>query len=187
MWKFKEPKNPALGQYWISDPIPQNTEQYKFLQSGKNYKKGNAIVNHPGWIYDNGALVDDDYLFYNEGYKLVIDIPPTFDAKTHACDKNAIHLWDETEKTITITYTVREKTEVEINQDISLEWENVKKIRSSKLSKLDSAVFIAIENNLTLSQTFKDYRQQLRDITETYTDPYFVVWPAEPDPFTYYE
>ena len=187
MWKFKNPKNPSLGQYWIPQQLPSNTEGHAFIQKGKLYKKGNLIVQHPGWIYDNGALVDDEYLFYNDGYKLVNDVVPSFNAITHVCEKNAMHLWDEDEKSLSVTYTVREKTQSEIDADKSKQWLEVKKIRAEKLAKLDSAVFIALENNLTLSDIFKEHRQKLRDIPENFTDPYSVVWPDDLDPFSYYE
>lgn len=173
--------------YWITDPLPENTEEYKLAQTAKFYKTNNGIINHPGWIYDTGVVVDDDYLFFNDNYKLIIDNVPLYNRKTQVLEKNAPHLWTENEKTVEVTYNIRNKTQDEIDADISKEWDIVKKLRNEKLTKLDPAVFIAVENGFTLSQEFKTYRQQLRDVTEDFTDPYEVVWPNELDPFSYYD
>jgi hypothetical protein len=186
MWITKEQNN-IVSRYWITDPLPENTEEYRINQSNKKYFIGNSIKPHPGWIYENGAPVDDDYLFYNNGYKLVIDNVPYYDRKTHVLEQHNMSMWMNTEKTTEVTYNIRAKNQLEQNSDISKEWEFVKKIRNEKLLKLDHIVFIALENNLTLSQAFKEYRQKLRDITEDFTDPFSVVWPVELDPFTYYE
>jgi hypothetical protein len=178
--------NPDGSIYFISDELPEPTAEYNQAQLLKTYWTGSEIRSHPGWRYDNSALVDDDYLFYNENWLRIIDQPPVYDAINEVQVKNSPDQWTKNTKTITITYTTRPKTEEELASDRDLEWAEVRRIRDQKLAALDRYVFIAYENGWTMSQLFRDYRQSLRDITETFTDPYSVVWPEEPDSQYFY-
>lgn len=174
-------------RYWIPDEFPKPSEEYNNSQRVKVYKTPHGIRSHPDWKYDNGSLVDDEYLFYNEGWKLLVDAPPTYNSMTHVLEKNEEDLWIDTGKVIEVTYIVRLKTNEELENDKSKRWGEIREIRNKKLQKVDHVVDIAYENGFALTQKFKDYRQALRDIPETFDDPFLVVWPNELTQWEYYE
>lgn len=174
-------------KYWIPDNFPEPIEEYNVSQSLKEYMTQTGRRTHPGWKYDNGALVDDEYLFYNENWKLLVDIPPVYNSETHVLQKKSEEDWDNFEKEVAITYHIREKTIDEVSDSISKKWNEVRLIRNKKLSKLDHIIDIAFENGFTLTQKFKKYRQDLRDIPENFQDPFFIVWPDEISQWEYYE
>ena len=55
-------------------------------------------------------------------------------------------------------------------------WQNIRTERDIWLQKTD---YLAMSDN-TMSDAMKTYRQQLRDIPQTYTNPDDVVWPTKP-------
>lgn len=187
-WITKIEDSGQESKYWMPDVLPEPSERYNFTQQGKQYVDSNGNIKmHPLWTYENKAYVDDEYLLYNEKLKLLIDEIPDFNSRTKVAVKNSADKWIEDKSTVKITYTIRQKTDQEINDDISKKWLEIKKIRNEKLEKLDHVVHIAFENNLKLSKKFIEYRQELRDISETFKDPYSVVWPDELSIWEYYE
>ena len=52
--------------------------------------------------------------------------------------------------------------------------------RNQKLTESDWVVARATETNTEIPQSWKTYRQTLRDITQTYQSLDKVVWPSEP-------
>ncbi len=177
--------NPDGTPYFVSDPLPEPTDEYNAAQLVKSYWTGTEIKPHPSWRYDNTALVDDDYLFYNEHWLLVTDTPPVVNTRTQVAERNPPEQWTQNHRDIAVTYTIRDKTPEEIAADTAAEWANVRRIRNQKLADLDRYVIIAYENGWQMSQAFRDYRTALRDIPETFPDPYSVVWPEEID-YQYY-
>ena len=175
------------NRYWIPDTFPESTIEYNNSQLLKVYKTRHGVRPNPDWKYDNGALVDDEYLFQNEGWKLIIDKPPIYDSMFEVLEKNDEQFWNIDEKTVEVSYNVRAKTEDELQHDKTKRWGEIKEIRNEKLKKLDHVLNIAYENNLVLTQKFKDYRQALRDIPETFDDPFSVVWTDELTQWEYYE
>lgn len=65
-------------------------------------------------------------------------------------------------------------------QPIPLTWDLVRTIRDNMLDDTDWTQ--VTDNALTEDQRdqWKTYRQKLRDITKTYSDPTAVVWPVKP-------
>lgn len=173
--------------YWIPDNFPESTEEYNSTQLSKQYKTPYGTRSHPLWSYENGAYVDDEYLLNNEGWKLLIDNPPTYDTFNEVLEKNNQSLWNETDTQIEVTYTVRNKTEQEIIDQKSAKWVEVRVERNKKLAKLDHIIGIAFENGFTLSDKFKQYRQSLRDLPENFDDPFNITWPEEISDWEYYE
>lgn len=55
----------------------------------------------------------------------------------------------------------------------------VRKARESLLKDADDLINIAIDNGVDVTP-FRQYRQALRDIPQTYTNPEDVVWPQKP-------
>ncbi|OCH46128.1 hypothetical protein A6D96_22955, partial [Vibrio cyclitrophicus] len=52
-------------------------------------------------------------------------------------------------------------------------------VRKNKLSEADDLVNMAMDNGVDVAP-FRQYRQALRDIPQTYTNPEDVVWPQKP-------
>jgi hypothetical protein len=75
-------------------------------------------------------------------------------------------------------YTVKvESTTTEEQTALkNTEWENVRNQRNAKLKKTDWRA----SSDLTLSDAWKNYRNELRQIPQTQTDPYNITWPTEP-------
>ncbi|KAF7770001.1 hypothetical protein PCIT_a2937 [Pseudoalteromonas citrea] len=59
-------------------------------------------------------------------------------------------------------------------------WSTVKAIRDANLKATDWYVTKSQETGEVLTEEFKSYRQALRDIPQTYTNPDEVVWPVKP-------
>lgn len=189
--------------YWLPDELPEATEEWKSQQEHKQYltPKG-EIKSHPKWFYGNEAFVDDDYLFYNEQWKLIVDNSPeeTEGYKVIQCPQEE---WTQEEKTVTKTYkvyaivsktkpvesferevsldytydnakltatetwTVRNLTAEEVANKEERYFERLRGERNRLLSNTDYVITKAFEQGLVLTQEFKDYRQELRDLPET--------------------
>lgn len=67
-------------------------------------------------------------------------------------------------------------TEKQIND----EWNNVRSNRNAYLAQTDWCVLPDSPLSADLINAIKTYRQNLRDITSTYTNPYEVVFPQNP-------
>lgn len=57
--------------------------------------------------------------------------------------------------------------------------EAVKGVRKTLLKKADDLVNTALDNGIDVTP-FRQYRQALRDIPQTYSNPEEVVWPQKP-------
>lgn len=100
-------EKPDGNRYWFPETLPESTDSYNTQQLGKSYlTKDNTVRVHPGWKYDNGAVLDDEYLLYNEEWKLIIDNYP--DSTGKVVIKNPTNDWITSDdgSTVTITYKV---------------------------------------------------------------------------------
>jgi len=104
-------------RYWFPDTVPTKTDEWNIAQEKKRYVTNYGTTRtHPRWLYDNGAFVDDDYLYHNEEWRYVTnwnDVPTSSDSKFYI--KNPIAEWTKSgdDKTYTITwktYAVQEPT-----------------------------------------------------------------------------
>lgn len=59
-------------------------------------------------------------------------------------------------------------------------WKTVRKKRDELLTKTDWTQLSDAPLSKATKKAYADYRQALRDITKTSTDPGFVVWPVDP-------
>ena len=64
-------------------------------------------------------------------------------------------------------------------QRLEQQWINIKIQRDRLLQQSDWRVVKAADTGVPISQSWKDYRQALRDIT-TQTDPFNIIWPTPP-------
>ncbi|WP_210499661.1 phage tail assembly chaperone [Vibrio crassostreae] len=72
-----------------------------------------------------------------------------------------------------------DKSAPEYSEFKSVAWGLVRKERNSLLSQADQLVETALDKNVDVTP-FRQYRQALRDIPQTFTNPEDVVWPQKP-------
>ncbi len=189
--------------YWLPDELPEPTEEWKSQQEAKQYvtPKG-EIKSHPKWFYGNESLVDDDYLFYNEEWKLLVDTPPeelegykviqcsqeewnatektvektykvykivskTKPTETFETEVSLDYTYDDVKLTATETWTVRNLSAEEVTSKEESYFERLRRERNQLLADTDYVITKAFEQDLVLTQEFKDYRQELRDLPQT--------------------
>lgn len=178
--------------YWIPEVLPEPTKEYTSEQSEKKYLTHEGKERrHPGWTYaENNAYVDDEYLFQNEGWKVIIDdggvkiSPNDLKHKT----RNSFEQWEElNEKSLKVTYTLTDFTQEEIDTHIEQKWYTLRSRRDFLLQQTDWVIVRASEENLVVSSEVSSYRQQLRDFPETITNildfeiENETLWPIKPE------
>jgi len=62
--------------------------------------------------------------------------------------------------------------------EVPITWDQIRSTRDNKLSSCDWTQASDVPSKI--SSIWKEYRQALRDIPQTYSDPNSVVWPSEP-------
>ena len=75
-------------------------------------------------------------------------------------------------------YTVKVESTTSDEQTalINQQWDNIRFERDEKLKDTDWRA----SSDLTLSDAWKNYRNELRQIPQTQSDPYNITWPTEP-------
>jgi hypothetical protein len=174
---------------WTPSIFPEKTNTHQQTQSENIYINENGQkVYHPMWSYvETGAYVDDEYLFQNEGWKVVVDDGGPDDYLKHK-EKNPLNQWDYTdEKTVKVTYTITDFTEEEVEAFKENKWENLRGKRDGLLGATDWIIVRALEENLTVSSQVTLYRQQLRNFPDTIIDILDfnidddTLWPTKPE------
>jgi hypothetical protein len=158
-------------EYWMPEVLPEPTEEYQSAQSEKLYlTHENKERRHPGWTYaETNAYVDDEYLFQNEGWKVIVDesLEITEDDLKHQT-KNTPDQWEEIDdRNVRVTYTLTDFTQEEIDGYADKKWEMLRFERNNLLLETDWILVRAGEENLIVSDEITAYRQQLRDFPET--------------------
>lgn len=177
--------------YWMPKVLPEPTLEYQEAQSEKLYlTREEKERRHPGWTYaETNAYVDDEYLFQNEGWKVIVDERPeiTEDNLRHVI-RNSSEDWEELdEKTLKVTYTLTDFTQEEIDAYIEKKWERLRDKRDFLLQQTDWIIVRASEENLAVSFQVISYRNQLRDFPETITNilefeiENNTLWPIKPE------
>jgi len=179
--------------YWMPEVLPLPTKEYQATQKEKNYLTQEGVEKrHPEWTYaENVANVDDEYLFQNEGWKLIIDDegPVILDTDLKHKTRNEIVDWEEQEggKTIKVTYTLVDFTEEEVAEYTEQKWERLRMMRDNRLRQTDWVIVRAMEENLVVSAEVTAYRQALRDFPETINNILEfeigndTLWPIKPE------
>lgn len=158
--------------YWMPDILPQPTEEYQSAQSEKTYLTHEGKERrHPGWTYaDTNAYVDDEYLFQNEGWKVIFDDsePEITDNDLKHKIRNTPDQWEEVDEiSLRVTYTLTDFTQEETDKYTEQKWEKLRGIRDFLLSQTDWILTRAMEENLTVSSEVTSYRQELRNFPTT--------------------
>lgn len=112
---------------------------------------------------DPETFTEEDLV--DAGYSVVSDPPQIL--------PNQILEWSSSN----VEWVVREKTEEEIEFDKYEKWNEVRNIRDSLLSNTDFVVLRSYEMSEAVPEEYLTYRQELRDIPQTQTDPFNIVWP----------
>jgi hypothetical protein len=108
-------------KYWFPDVLPELTDEWNQSQERQKYVTNyNTERMHPRWIYDNGAFVDDDYLYYNESWRRITnanDVPTANDKEFYI--KNPIKEWaiSDDDKTISITWKTYKVVEPDVGDE----------------------------------------------------------------------
>ena len=76
---------------------------------------------------------------------------------------------DKDKQTVTVTYTAVDQTDSE-------QWASIRAERDSKLTDSDWMA----NSDVTMSSAWKTYRQALRDLPASESDPDDITWPTEP-------
>lgn len=161
--------------YWMPDNIPQPTEDYQSAQSEKTYLTHEGKERrHPGWTYsDTNAFVDDEYLFRNEGWKVIVDdggLEVTDNDLKHKI-RNTSDKWEKVnEISLKVTYILTDFTKEETDKYTEQKWEKLRGIRDVLLSQTDWIITRATEESLTVSSEVTSYRQELRNFPTTVTN-----------------
>lgn len=177
--------------YWMPEVLPEPTPEHQKAQSNKRYLTHEGKERqHPGWTYaETIAYVDDEYLFQNEGWKVIIDERPeiTEDDLQHL-NRNSSEKWEEIdEKTLRVTYTLTDFTQEEIDTYAEQKWQRLRDRRNNLLQQTDWIAAAAFERDLVISDEVKSYRQEFRDFPETITDILEFkigddsLWPVKPE------
>ena len=96
---------------------------------------------------------------------------PTYNSATHKLNPiTPVIDGDYVKEYEVVSLTTDEKTAVD-----NTHWEKIRQQRNEKLKESDWRA----SSDLTLSDAWKTYRQNLRDIT-TQSDPWNITWPTEP-------
>jgi hypothetical protein len=186
-WITDDTSKNEIYKYWLPDTLPEPTLEYTQQQGIKKYlTPDNQERSHPGWYFDNKALVSDDYLFFNEGWRRLIDESPT-ETKEYKVVLEDISTWniDPNDQSIAKKYSLVERTAEEIFEYEENILYTIRYYRNNFLQATDFYVVKSIEKNLSLSEEFKNYRDQLRDIPQTVDIATFnvdtFIWPTIPE------
>jgi hypothetical protein len=173
---------------WIPSVFTEATLEYQQEQREKKYlTPSDEEKRHPQWEYtETGAYVNDEYLFQNEDWKVIIDENPSIELK-HSV-RNAPEDWEEMdERTVRVTYTLNDFTAEEVTEYEEQKWERLRGNRDSLLQATDWVIVRSIEENLVVSNEVTSYRQQLRDFPQTIVDILQfnindnTLWPIKPE------
>tara|TARA_B100000886_G_scaffold311527_1_gene246918 strand:+ start:192 stop:461 length:270 start_codon:yes stop_codon:yes gene_type:complete len=78
-----------------------------------------------------------------------------------------------------VPYTTEEEKQADIDQaNFEKDWRGVRSFRNQLLQETD---WMSLPDAPTMSDAWKKYRQDLRDITKTYKTPKDVKWPTKPE------
>lgn len=129
-------------EYWMPDNFPYPTLEWNISQQIKNYLLPNETVRKfPGWYYDNGAHVDDDYLFYNEGWKLLLDNEPQLGVNREVqVEIKPQKEWDYSEEKV-VKKTYWEREIFDIKQDHNPKTQKLVPVPDHFWEKNNNAVF----------------------------------------------
>ena len=115
----------------------------------------------------------EKYVTFNEGYVLNNEYVP-FTLEQRALKDNR-PFYPAKWNNITMSWEDQRSQQEKLDQ----QWMLIKLERYQLIQSSDWRVVKATDTGVPISQSWKDYRQALRDIT-TQSDPFNIVWPIAP-------
>lgn len=177
---------------WLPEVFPEATKEYQQIQNEKRYLIPDGEVKwHPQWKYvATDAYVDDEYLFQNDGWQLLVNIsqePPSVKLKKTLL--NDIEDWEELEdgKTVRVTYKFVDFTTEEVAEYTEQKWKQLRGKRDNLLQATDWVIVRAMEENLVVSDEVTAHREALRDFPESVVNILEfevgndTLWPTKPE------
>lgn len=175
------------SQYWIPEIIPEPTSEWNSSQRIKRYFDPNlkTVKIHPTWYFDNGALVNDEYLLINEGWLLVIDNYPENLESSQIAKTNPQEDWIYEENAVNVTYSIHTYVDpgppkIKYNETYTYNSEN-EWISDENLKTITKTLTVTnlTEDMLLMKdeQTWKDIRRE-REVKLLRTD-YLVIMTLE--------
>lgn len=76
--------------------------------------------------------------------------------------------------------TEKEILSFSVEVDLAVSWNNIRSVRNRLLSDSDWTQLNDVPLTVEMVQKWAEYRQELRDITQTFDDPDFVIFPEKP-------
>jgi len=149
------------------------------------YIKDNQVVTGPRLLPENWENVSNFYLLPNDIIKTYGWVPyiKVTDDKPVIVSVNREVFEDRVVDTFITRDKAQEEIEEENNEILQNKWNDVRRQRNKLLSESDRYALIDVWNSLseTKQQEWSTYRQQLRDLPQTYNDPDSVVFPTVPN------
>src|SRR6056300_1080392 len=135
-----------------------------------NYPKGipNRIVLSDGSSRTDSSTFTAEELA-DAGYTQV-ENQPEYDSRTQKIE------WD----TENVSWKVVDLTSEEIEVITNNQWKSIRSERDALLSVTDYIILSSLERGEPVPQVWKDYRQALRDLPQTYETVDDVIWPDKP-------
>lgn len=129
--------------------------------------------------------LNNAFLATNKVFPVYTADKPEHDPITQATvlDQTPIH----GEQGWTIGWTVKDKSQEQITQETEAKAQQIRKIRDQLLTDCDWVTVRATDTNTAIPQEWLDYRQALRDVSSQTDFPHVVVWPTDPNGYTYGE
>ena len=129
--------------------------------------------------------LNNAFLATNNVYPVYTQEKPEHDPITQATILNANPVYGD--DGWTIGWTVKDKTQQQIDQEHQIAAEQARKTRDKLLSDCDWVTVRATDTETPVPQDWLDYRQTLRDITTQTGFPHNITWPTDPNGYTYGE
>lgn len=110
-----------------------------------------------------------------DGYELVEDVaPPNVDYTKKLFEGTPVRINGKLQR----NWIVEPRSEEELSEMISGQWMILRKSRNILLKESD---WTQLSDSPAVKETWAVYRQALRDITQTTTNPFDVIWPTPPE------
>lgn len=102
---YKQESQTEEKEYWLPDELPEPTVEWNEQQRKKRYLLPDWTTrSHPNWYFANTALVSDEYLLMNDGWKLVKEEYPEVIPPDHVLETDPPEKWIDEGDHVVVTY-----------------------------------------------------------------------------------
>jgi hypothetical protein len=146
-----------------------SVDQYPYTIG--HLRRDNPNVSFP-------RIVSDAMLARYDVYPVVDGTVPSYDTRTEKVEAPASPTL--VNGTWTIVYSIVPLTDSEVTDRANVAASSARKQRDDLLDDTDWVVVKALENGESVAADMKQYRSDLRDITDQASFPYDLTWPTKP-------